>query len=327
MQEQEKDLEVRANQELYDLGLETSKENIEAFKELAAARQLPEGYDEIVDNLDNPGKLKEAMEEKGIKTIIHSEGPTVWDHTRLAIEKVKEMDLSDEEEKDLKILMLYHDLGKPEVWQNEQNSKGTEKKLEKGVLQQMMIGHADAAHDKIRQGFEANGISGDKLDRFMTVVANHMKTSFLEQDPKKTIEQVNSFGSSEEQRKEAAKMLAAVLKVDGDASEHVDLIDGELKFSKNEHKKEISFETVWKKYEEGQEIVKKEQEKQKAKEAEAEFEQSVFGGKLSDYLIKERRIKPGPEMGKAMGKIKGLLKRHKDQASEDIKKIIDGIEL
>jgi hypothetical protein len=327
MQEQEKDLEVRANQELYDLGLETSKENIEAFKELAATRQLPEGYDEIVDNLDNPEKLKEAMEEKEIKTIIHSEGPTVWDHTRLAIEKVKEMDLSDEEEKDLKILMLYHDLGKPEVWQNEQNSTGTKKKLEKGVLQQMMIFHDRAAHDKIRQGFEVNGITGDKLDKFMTVVENHMKTSFLDQDPKITVKQVDSFGASEEQRKEVAKMLVAALGLDSEASERVDLVDGELKFSKNEHKKEISFDKIWKKYEEGQKMMEKEQEKQKAKQVEAEFEKSIFNGKLSDYLIKERGVKPGKEMGKIIGKVKGLLKKNRDKSPEEIRKIIDQTEL
>ena len=73
--------------------------------------------------------------------------------------------------------------------------------------------------------------------------------------------------------------------------------------------------------------MQQEEEKKKKQEAEVAFEVSVFGKKLSDYLVQDRGIKPGPEMGKAVGKIKGLIAVNKDKAPDEIKNIIDGLEI
>jgi hypothetical protein len=45
-------------------------------------------------------------------------------------------------------------------------------------------------------------------------------------------------------------LLTLVLQADGNATEHIDLVNGELKYSKNEKKLKLDFASVWKKYEE-----------------------------------------------------------------------------
>ena len=105
------------------------------------------------------------------------------------------------------------------------------------------------------------------------------------------------------------------------------MIDDELEYSKNEKKLELGFDSVRKKYNEGKKVLQKEEEKMKKQEMEAKFEISIFGKKLSAYLMQDRNLKPGPQMGKSVGKIKGIISENKDLSSEELKNLIDTTEL
>lgn len=316
-----------AERELRELGIEAQAENAKALMEQRKTPQHPEGFEELLGNLDNPEELKRLMAERGIKSIVHSEGISVWDHSRLAIQEIETMPVGDETKRDLKLIMLYHDLGKTISGQNEKNVEQTRKKLEKGELHQAMIGHHKERLADIEAGFKANGIDGQKLRMFMTAVENHMNTSLLEQDPKKAAKLFETFGENDEERKRVVELLTLVLQADGNATQHVELVDGELRYSKNEKKLSLDFESVWKKYEEGKRMLQQEEEKGKKHEDEVAFEVSVFGKKLSDYLAQDRGIKPGPELGKAVGKIKGLIAANKDKSPDEIKRIVDEVEI
>ncbi|MBN1494386.1 HD domain-containing protein [Candidatus Peregrinibacteria bacterium] len=320
--------EETASAKLFELGLDSNTENVATVIKLMKCAQHPQGYEDILKTLNNPDALKAAMQAKGIKSIVHSEGQTLWDHTELSIKLIDAMNLSPEDKKKLKLIMLYHDLGKTEVWNNEKNTEATAKKLKKGELHLSMIGHAEAQTDAIKKGFESNGVKGRDLDVSMTVVLNHMKTSLLEQDPKKTVSLVDTFGANEEERKQTLRLLCAALEADGNSTEHLDLKeDGSLVASKNEKKLEINFDAVWAKYEEGLKLINAQKEQEGKKAAEGNIEQELFGMKLSDYLIKVRGVKPGPDMGKATKTIKGLLAANKDMPKDKLKELIDGTEL
>lgn len=312
-----------AKKELEELGFETNQENIEALLTQQETRQHPEGYKEILDNLDNPEELKKAMQERGVTSIVHSEGGNVWEHSKAAIEEIESMDISEEEKQDLKLIMLYHDLGKTESINDEKNKKQTDKNLEKGRLFQTMIGHQKEKTQEIESGFKANGIEGEKLQRFMTVVENHMQTSLLEQDPKKTVKLFQEFGDNEEDIKEVVKLLVNVMQADGNATQRIELEEGDLKYSQNEDKLRLSFDEVWKKYEEGKKIIEKEEEKKKQKEAEEELEKEVFGKKLSEYLMKDKGVESGPNMGKYIGAVKKIMKDSEGMSPEEIRAAVD----
>lgn len=322
-----KEFQERARQELVDLGLEASAENIEAVAMQLKTSQFPEGYDDILDKLDSPEELKLVMETRGIKSIVHSEGKTVWDHTKLALRQIEGIaGLSDEQRKDLKLIMLYHDCGKTEVYNSDENKTRTRKNLEKGELQQAMINHDKAGLDKIKKGLLVNGVEGGRLEIFMRVIENHMKTSLLEQDPKKTVALFELFGQTDEERKKVVELLTLVLQVDGNATERINLVDGQLKYSKNEKKLKLNFEEVWGKYEQGKEMIKQEQERQKKQQEEKKFEESILGESIPSYLQK-RGVKPGPEMGRIIGRIRGVISQNKDKNPSEIKAIIDAMEI
>jgi len=316
-----------AKKELNRLGLEASRENIEAVRDQQETKQHPAGYEKILANLGNPVKLKKAMEEEGIKSIVHSEGLTVWGHAKKAIQTVETMNLPDEEKADLKLIMLYHDLGKTTAAKSEKNVARTEKNLKKGDLHQAMIGHPRERLDDIRAGFTASGVTGQKLENFMTVVKNHMNTSLMEQDPKKTVKLFKEFGANDEQRMSVVKLLVAAIRIDGQATGRAALVHGKIEFSENEKKVKSNFTDVWDRYKEGQKQIEKEEEKKRKKEQQAALEQEIFGKKLTDYLIKDRDVTPGAEMGKAIGKIRVLIIKQKDLSAEKIKKLIDETKL
>ncbi len=318
--------EMRLQRELLVLGIEASPENIKCVAEQMKTPQLPAGYDDIANNLNHPEALKSAMEQKGVKSIVHAEGRTLWDHSRTALEQIDLMDIPEEQKADLKLIMLYHDLGKTEVWNNAQNQEATKKKLAKGELHQSMIGHDKAQLDGIRTGFSANGIKGAKLELFMKVVENHMQTNLMEQKPEKMVAVIESLGSNDQERRQALELLALVLQLDGDATEHKELKDEKLESSKNEKKTEIKWETIWKKYEEGKEKMVAEAAKKKESEAAEAFEAQVLGKKLSEYLMKDRG-KKGKEIKDASARAKKIIQENKNLSPEEIKKFIDVAEL
>lgn len=283
----------QARKELLELGFEASNENIENVIAQQNTAQHPAGFDEVLDKLEDPDALRTAMQEKGVTSIVHTEGRTVWDHARLAITQIDAMDVPDAEKHTLKIIMLFHDLGKSEVAGNEENTTSTQEKVAKGELHQSMIGHAEAKQDEIRAGLAANGLDGQLLDLAMTVIQNHMKTSLLEQHPKQTVKLFDTFGTNEEERRRIVELLTRVLQVDGNATERIDLQDGELRYSKNEKKLELNFEAVWAKYEEGRTLLAAEDEKKKKAEAEKATEITVFGKPLSEYSALTAALRPG----------------------------------
>ena len=315
-----------AKNELMELGIESTKENIETVVELKNTPQFPEGCNDILNSLDNPQDLKEIMKKRGISAIVHAEGKSVWDHVRRSIELVNDSDIPDREKRIRALVMLYHDLGKTEVWDNEKNSERTKKNLEKGELHQAMIGHAEAGLNKIQERLSANGISQDDLEIITTVIKNHMQTSIADQDPKKTKVLIESFGKDDEERKKTVELLAFVLRTDGNATEHIQLSDGELYYSKNEKKLELDFGVIWEKYEQGKTIIAQEEAEKQSKQAEADRQTEVLGMKLSDY-IKQRGVKSGPDMGKAMIRIKNIITDNESKSVNEIKEIIDGIHL
>lgn len=316
-----------AKKELLELGLEANDENLNAVMEQRATLQHPEGFGDVLANLNNPEKLKEIMRDREISSIVHSEGANVWDHAKCAIQEIDSMKIPDEDKNDLKIIMLYHDLGKTVSGDKERSIEKTWEGLKKGEVIMSMIGHHKERLDDIEAGFKANGITGDKLKTFITVVENHMNTSIPDLDPKKTFELIDGFGENDDKKKEVVKLLANVLQIDGNAAQKIYLSGDELIYTKNEKKLGLDFSEIWKKYEKGREELRKKQEQENRKKAEANFEISIFGKKLSEYLMQDRGIAQGPDMGKATGKIKGIVAANKDRTPAEIKEIVDKAEI
>jgi hypothetical protein len=154
-----------------------------------------------------------------------------------------------------------------------------------------------------------------------------MKTALLEQNPLKTVADVEGFGETEEERREVLDLLVTAMKVDGMATEHANYSDGVLSYSMNTTKVEVTSDDIWARYESGKDTLRKQAEKEAKKKAEDEKEQAIFGKKLSDYLLEDRGLEKGPQMGKAIGKIKGVMAKNRDKSPEELKAIIDAFEL
>lgn len=319
--EQRERTRVDAERDLAELTIESRPEHVEAIREMMMTSNFPEGHDHIVQNLRDPEKLKAAMEAGGIKSIIHAEGSTVWEHVKTVIQQIDSLDVSDDIKKDLRLTMLYHDIGKVEVATNTENTTRTKKHLEKGELHTSMVGHAEARADQMRAGLTSAGVEGKRLEQLMTVIKYHMNTSIPEQDPKKTVKLVQSFGETDEERREVVDLLAAALYVDGNGTHHAELKDGELKISKNEKKVGLSGEVIWQKYQEGLKLVRAEAEAAQKKKEQEDFMVSVLGSKPSDYL-QAKGVKPGPEMGKQMKQLQQIILENRDKTPEEIRALL-----
>ena len=311
--------------ELEDLGIEAKRQHIEAVLAMKNTSNFPAGFEDIAASLGSPDRLKILMREKSIHSIVHSEGGTVWDHVRTAILRVNELPIGDDEKRKLKLIMLYHDLGKVEVWAREENIKRTQKHLEQGGLHVAMIGHEKARTDEIRAGLQAAGIGDGELKQFTQVILNHMNTEILIQDPKKTYALVSDFGESEQERETVMKLLVSALTTDGSATEKLDLVGDELVYTKNELKSAATFEDYWGKYEEGKRMVAEEAEKLQAKARDAQFEKSVLDMSAAEYL-KIAGIKDKTIFKTKLEEIKSLLVSAQGGSDfENIKKMVDEI--
>ena len=89
----------------------------------------------------------------------------------------------------------------------------------------------------------------------------------------------------------------------------------------------LNFDEVWGRYEKGKEVLRQKKEKEEKKAAVIDFEISVFGKKLTAYLMQDRGVQQGPDMGKVIGKIKGIMAKNSNLPPEELKKLIDGTEL
>ncbi|MDO8581381.1 MAG: hypothetical protein Q7S16_00740 [bacterium] len=319
--EQREKINRDAERDLAELGIESRPEHIEAVRAMMLTSNFPDGYEDVVQHLRSLGALKHAMEARGINSIIHAEGVTVWDHVKAVIKGVDALDVADNMKHDLRLILLYHDLGKVEVWSSEQNLAATKKHVGKGRLQRAMIGHADARADQMRTGLVSAGVDAKRLEQMMMVIKHHMNTSIPEQDPKKTVKLVQSFGETDADRQEVVQLLSAALYVDGNATEHVELHGGAFVLSKNQEKTRFDNEVIWKKYQEGLQLLKTEEAAGQQKKQDEEFEKLVLGVKPSEYFV-QKGIQPGPDMGKAMGRLKKIIADNKDKDPDAIRALI-----
>jgi hypothetical protein len=244
--------EVRAEEELLKFGIPTLPENIQAVIDQQKTMQHPEGFEDIA-NPENFKGMASAMKEKNINHVIHFEGQSTWIHAKLAIRLVEFLKVSEEMKNDLKLIMLYHDLGKttPGMKERPEVKEIQVKELGKGKLYQVAKGHADERLGDIQKGFEANGITGRKLEIFMYVVKNHM--NFINKmEAKGLTKMFEKFGENDEERKEVAELLAYAQQVDSNATSHAELFeDGEIGSSKVPNTTGFDFDKIWAKYLEG----------------------------------------------------------------------------
>lgn len=315
--------ETLAKRELLECGIEPKTEHITAVLQMMETSNFPAGFDDIIENLRVPEKLKTVMQERNITSIIHAEGATVWEHVKAVIKMIDSLEVPEDEKKELRLIMLYHDIGKTEVWKKEENMFRTRKYLdEKRSLHVSMIGHEHSKLDQMREGLSAEGVDGQKLERFMNVILNHMNISILEQDPRKTFKLMEGFGETEEERKATVRLLANALVVDGLATQKVDLVGDTLEYGRNEKKIAFTFETLWSKYEEGKQLIEKEKQAQEKKEQYDKLELVVLGAKLSEYL-KQKGVVPGREMGKKMAEVKNVITSNADKNVEEIRMLVE----
>lgn len=242
--------EAKAEEELLKLGLTIIPENIQAVMDLQKTMQHPEGFERMVET-DSLDELRKEMKEKNIKEIIHTEDPSLWIHTKLAITLAGLMDISEEKKADLKLIMLYHDLGKVGMKDTPEIKKIQKKELEEGKLYKVAKGHALARSKDIENGFRANGLEGEKLKFFMRIVENHMETQLAQMPGHQLVSLFRKFGTDDEKIRDAAELLALAIQVDDNACSQVELRDdGRLGSFKEENKTGYDFDKIWARYQE-----------------------------------------------------------------------------
>ncbi|MFA5107389.1 MAG: hypothetical protein WC497_03645 [Patescibacteria group bacterium] len=312
--------------QLRELGLEANRENIAAAQEMQRVPNLPRGYADIEDSLDDLERLRIAMEKAGITSITHSEGKTVWDHTRRCIHELEKLGLPADQNEELRLILLYHDLGKTEAIRFPWNISRTRERAEKGKLQVAMMGHPEARLDDINRSLASNGLAGERLDRAMTVIQNHMRTDLLIMNPVKIVPIIESFGADDGQRRETLNLLALVIKIDGLGTQYTTLAEGKLSVVHDVEKEHFEPEAVWKRYEEGKILAEQAKVEAELCAARAKREGEIFGSSLYDYLI-TRGFEKGPGMGLVMKRVRDIISKNPDAEPADIKKKIDKTEL
>lgn len=308
--------------ELRGFNIESIPENIETVKELVKTANIPDGFEKIKASLNDPERLKIAMEESGIISITHSEGKTVWDHTRCCLAELQKLELDPETANDLRLILLYHDLGKTEVGRRPWNRGKTEERIKKGVLQLAMMGHDEARTDDICRSLQANGMADERLERAMIVIKNHMRVDLLIMRPMNIVPIIDSFGHDDARRRKTLDILALTIKVDGLGTSYTKLTDGELTTTHGVNKEHFDPETVWQRYEEGKVLLEKFKEEKAQRMQRNEREQSIFGTSLFEYL-EQRGYKSGPDMGRVMKLVSAFLDEHIKEEPAAIRKMID----
>jgi len=243
--------EKEARTELSAFGLLETPENIRAVIEQRNTKQHPDGFEDIFQNINDDEYLKKRMAERGISSIMHAEGDTVWNHVKLAMIHASEEEQNAEERRDLALIMLYHDLGKTAVRDTEENKTVSQERLLKhGDLVQTMRGHDEARKEDIEKGILSNEIPREKAVLFSKLIENHMKQdAFKDCAPKKLAKIIQTFGEDDSERKSSLLLLLKIFKTDSGATRVVELVDGEIQ----RHPKVpyTDMGAIWEKYEEG----------------------------------------------------------------------------
>lgn len=242
--------EAEAEEELLKLGVATVPENIRVVLELQKTSQHPRGFDDIV-KAETLEQAEKAMEEKGIEHFVHAEDPHLWVHCKIAMKMVEFMPIADEKKADLKLILLYHDYGKtaPGMEYRREIKDIQRKELARGKLYKVTKGHASEKLEETEAGFRANGISGRKLEVFMTVVRNHMETSLPEMSGAKSVNLFEGFGETDEEKRGVAELLAWTIQADSNATSHLKFTDRrELGIEFKDNRTGLDFEKIWSKY-------------------------------------------------------------------------------
>jgi hypothetical protein len=234
-----------------ELGISPLPENIKAVMDYQKTPQHPKGFEDIVENPNySVGEIASAMKEKRIEQVIHIEGPSVWSHCKGAIKLVELMDIPEDKRADLKLIMLYHDLGKtdPGLSETSESRDIARRELRKGKLYRVTKGHAEEKLSEVEAGFMVNGISGRKLEVFMSIVKNHM-VKLHEINDKKLVELFDGFGGDDEEKKEAAELWAWAMQADSNSTSSIGLTEeGGLKTIKGENTAGAEFGALWQRY-------------------------------------------------------------------------------
>lgn len=321
MQEEPREIAAR---ELTELGMEINEANLETVLELMETPQIPEEMAVIFtpEVLGNDRLLLEAMTTHGITRITHTEGITVWDHTKKAIQSLDELGLQAQEAQALKYIILHHDIGKAAVWNKPQNQEKTAERLAAGRVQQSMIGHAETRIDIAEARLAANGYTGEPLEDMVKVIRYHMHTSLETMDQVNLARFVQSLSDEGARAERILRLLVMFLNIDGRATENVALEDGQLRRQANDLKANMAIETVWARYQEGKQILIERAERERMNA----LTDQLFAPKsgLVAYL-KMHGINPGPEFGKVRRKIEEILAQHADDAPEQLRALIDAM--
>ncbi len=246
-----------AKKELQKFNIRICPENINVVIKELKTPQFPPGFEEIVSNLQDHEKLKNAMRKFKIEHILHVEGPTLWDHTRLALLKTEKLNLDPKLKKDLKILIFFHDFGKTQVFYNKENYLQTQKNLKKGNFWQSMMKHEESGLEEIEEGLKANGISSQKIEKFIKVIKNHMRVSLLEEHPGKIVNLFETFGKNETEIKDFLETLALVFKIDNQATYHLKLNKNNLVFSIDKKRTQLTARKLFACYQKFLQIINK----------------------------------------------------------------------
>lgn len=268
--------------ELASMHILPTNENIKAVYIMQNTPQWPEWYDEMYKNLDNPEKLKTLMKGKRIKKMVHVEWPTVRDHIKLAMKTVEGEDIKS------RLITLYHDLGKNEVYDNDLNKRMTIGTVTSWKLFQVMTGHADASQRMIKEGLKSNGLDSKAIEFCMNIIRNHMQRDILERkDPIKINAFFEQFWKTDKEIEEAIQYLVWMFNIDHLSTDNITLRDdGTLEYSKDVKEKKFSYEAMIRQYKTAAEEAKKIiQKKENIREKQEDCDKYL--PKIASHIIQE----------------------------------------
>jgi len=245
----EQEIKQNAREELKRFGIETNAENIAMVDRSMSSKQTSEKYSHLFDMTKgllagdevDEALLHAKMKELSIDSIVHAEGPTLWDHVSYGFEQIDSMDLEERKKKFFEIVFLYHDIGKTDSEILKVNSAKNEDSFAstKSKYKMSFVGHADfekmvdGTEEIVRQSFIANGFTEDEADRGIWLIKYHMAEALV--DPKSKLPRVAEIYN--ESGSENYHDLIALLRLDGVSTAHYDIEKG---FTPNQKKTGIN---------------------------------------------------------------------------------------
>ncbi len=247
------DREEAAKKELAAFGIEALPANIEMVLRSMESKQVNESERPIYETAKqviagDSGKeeeLKKLMTEKGIKEVVHAEGPAIWDHVKFGLEKIEKLEADEKKKKFYQIVFLFHDIGKTDPAIIAANAPKNENPLNAATGQYNIkfVGHATfekmsaGAEDTVRRAFEANGFSPEEIELGIWLVGKHMSAGIIEPDSKLA----NAVKIYNETTPEGFIDFIEVVKLDGEATVHY---SAETGFGENEKKATLNSEKL-----------------------------------------------------------------------------------